>query len=70
MKGYVTAAGYMGYVDGHYVLFADESDYKEYLEEMQEAAWWQRKEADRSSLWNCDILPICDIVEVRAPIDR
>ncbi len=38
MKGYVTAAGYMGYVDGHYVLFADESDYKEYLEEMQEAA--------------------------------
>lgn len=31
MKGYVTAAGYMGYVAGRYLLFADESDYREYL---------------------------------------
>lgn len=30
MKGYFTAEGYMGYVDGKYMLFADESDYKEY----------------------------------------
>ena len=32
MKGYVVADGYMGYVDGEYVLFASEVDYKEYLE--------------------------------------
>ena len=32
MKGYFVAAGYMGYVDGEYVLFADESDYKEMFE--------------------------------------
>lgn len=29
MKGYVVESGYMGYVDGEYVLFADESDYEE-----------------------------------------
>ena len=33
MKGYVTATGYMGYVDGRYVLFSNESDYREYLDE-------------------------------------
>ena len=32
MKGYVTANGYMGLVDGVYVLFASEMDYWEYLE--------------------------------------
>lgn len=32
MKGYVTANGYMGLVDGVYVLFASEADYLEYLE--------------------------------------
>lgn len=31
MKGYVIDAGYMGYVDGEYMLFADEDDYREYL---------------------------------------
>lgn len=30
MKGYVTDSGYMGYVDGRYILFASESDYVEY----------------------------------------
>ena len=34
MKGYVTANGYMGYVDGGYVLFASERDYIEYSEEL------------------------------------
>ena len=29
MKGYVTATGYMGFVEGRYLLFADESDYRE-----------------------------------------
>ena len=32
MKGYVTQNGYMGLVDGVYVLFASEMDYLEYLE--------------------------------------
>lgn len=27
MKGYITACGYMGYVDGEYILFASEQDY-------------------------------------------
>lgn len=31
-KGYYVASGYMGYVDGAYMLFADEDDYLEYLE--------------------------------------
>ena len=30
MKGYITEAGYMGYVDGRYMLFADEADYIEF----------------------------------------
>lgn len=29
MKGYVVESGYMGYVDGQYMLFADEGDYRE-----------------------------------------
>ncbi len=34
IKGYAVPEGYMGYVDGIYMLFATESDYREYLEEM------------------------------------
>lgn len=33
MKGYNTADGYMGLVEGRYLLFASEADYREYLEE-------------------------------------
>ena len=33
MKGYYTSSGYMGYVEGRWVLFASEQDYREYLEE-------------------------------------
>ena len=33
MKGYNTADGYMGFVDGRYMLFASEADYREYLED-------------------------------------
>lgn len=33
MKGYHTANGYMGLVDGRYILFASEEDYLDYLEE-------------------------------------
>jgi hypothetical protein len=30
MKGYYVDSGYMGYVNGRYILFASESDYREY----------------------------------------
>lgn len=32
MKGYVVYNGYMGLVEGIYMLFASEEDYLEYLE--------------------------------------
>jgi len=31
MKGFNTGDGYMGLVDGKYILFASESDYYEYM---------------------------------------
>lgn len=31
MKGYFVTAGYMGYVDGGYMLFASEEDYMDYM---------------------------------------
>ena len=31
MKGFNTVDGYMGLVDGKYILFASESDYYEYM---------------------------------------
>ena len=33
MKGYDVRYGYMGYVDGAYLLFANEGDYIEYVNE-------------------------------------
>lgn len=33
MKGYIIGEGYMGYVDGRYMLFASEKDYQEYMED-------------------------------------
>lgn len=33
MKGYYTPSGYMGYVDGHYILFVNESEYYEYMKD-------------------------------------
>lgn len=33
MKGFTVESGYMGFVNGSYVLFANESDYLEYLGE-------------------------------------
>ena len=32
MKGYAVESGYMGYVDGEYMLFASETDYADYVE--------------------------------------
>ena len=34
--GYVTAMGYMGFVEGRYILFSSESDYVDYVREMTE----------------------------------
>lgn len=31
MKGYITYSGYMGYVDGEYMLFVSEAEYEEYF---------------------------------------
>ena len=31
MKGYVTSNGYMGYVDGQYILFASDKEYFEFM---------------------------------------
>lgn len=36
MKGYDVPEGYMGFVNGEYMLFSNESDYKEYLNEKGE----------------------------------
>ena len=33
MKGYVVSDGYMGYENGKYMLFADEEDYRDYIED-------------------------------------
>ena len=33
MKGYYVKDGYMGCVNGEYMLFANESDYTEYMED-------------------------------------
>jgi hypothetical protein len=33
MRGYFTAGGYYGLVDGGYMLFAGESEYYEYMED-------------------------------------
>lgn len=36
MKGYSISDGFMGYVDGGYMLFACESEYIDYIEEENE----------------------------------
>lgn len=33
MKGYYVGNGYMGMVEGRYILFASEEDYLDYLED-------------------------------------
>ncbi len=33
IKGYSTENGYMGYVGSRYMLFASESDYRDYMED-------------------------------------
>ena len=38
MKGYVIDAGYMGYVDGQYMLFANEDDYRDYMNDQKKTS--------------------------------
>ena len=38
MRGYFTAGGYFGMVDGRYILFSGEAEYYEYISEREEAA--------------------------------
>lgn len=33
MKGYLNEDGYMGFVNGRYILFASEAEYEEYMTE-------------------------------------
>ena len=35
MKGYDTSNGYMGYVEGKYILFASEQEYFEFMEDWE-----------------------------------
>ena len=34
MKGYAVESGYMGYVNGTYMLFASETEYLEFMREV------------------------------------
>lgn len=38
MRGYFTAAGFYGMVDGRYMLFSSEAEYYDYLEDEAEAS--------------------------------
>lgn len=33
-EGYTVGAGFMGYVEGEYILFASETDYYEFMEDV------------------------------------
>ena len=37
MKGYNTGDGYMGLVEGRYILFASESEYYDYMNDQEQA---------------------------------
>ena len=39
MKGFSISDGFMGYVDGGYMLFACESEYIEYIRDEDDEAW-------------------------------
>ena len=36
MKGYTNQEGYMGLVDGEYMLFVTEEEYREYMQDRDE----------------------------------
>ena len=45
MKGFNTSDGYMGLVDGKYILFASDSDYYEYMNDQEFMDVDERREA-------------------------
>lgn len=45
MKGFNTGDGYMGLVNGKYILFASESDYYEYMNDQEFMDADERREA-------------------------
>lgn len=45
MKGFNTGDGYMGLVDGKYILFDSESDYYEYMNDQEFMDVDERREA-------------------------
>ena len=49
MKGFNTGEGYMGLVDGKYILFASESDYYEYMNDQEFMDVDERRELQWSS---------------------
>ncbi len=38
MKGYYTPNGFYGFVDGSYLLFSDEGDYYDFMNQANDAA--------------------------------
>ena len=40
MKGFNTGDGYMGMVDGEYILFASEADYYDYVNDQKTGNMW------------------------------
>ena len=51
MKGYYVTNGYMGCVDGVYMLFADESDYLEYVEDWKSPGQGPECSFAKSAYW-------------------
>ena len=55
MKGFNTGDGYMGMVDGEYILFASEADYYDYVNDQKSRQNFQKN--TRESISNaCAIL--------------
>ena len=48
MKGFNTGDGYMGMVDGEYILFASEADYYDYVNDQKSRQNFQKNK----ELWN------------------
>ena len=52
MKGYNVPEGYMGYVNGKYILFASESDYIDYMLKIAASVQRSRQMTGDSFIWS------------------